>query len=130
MSNITAIIDNLRGTCGVSLASNFYDYGDRPIPDWSRLSSLETTRSTGGCGWQVAGFISTKACQKAYEILKNKNLIVFQSPVRRNNNSGRNFFFVAYDTRVGRKSKNNPEGKFNPEKNSAHAWPFKKVSDY
>lgn len=82
------------GTCGLGVIhgfnSNFADieiYG-RPI----------STIVPQGAGFSVAGFIKTKKCKLAYTELAKKFEMVYQSPVRKNRNTGHRFFFVIYDT--------------------------------
>lgn len=75
-------------TCGVKVAYRFdipNDWGS----DWEKPVPRTLKRSAG---WCLAGFIKTKACKDAYHQWSKKYNIVYQSPVRKNRNSGRNFF--------------------------------------
>lgn len=80
-----------QGCCGVGV---FCDFDS----EWG-IEDLETAPSRGGTEYSIAGFVNTQTCKKAYEILKGRFNIVFQSPVRRNLNSGRDFFFCVYKER-------------------------------
>lgn len=77
----------LPGTCGLSC---FYEFGSSDYGN--PISSL----SLGGIGYSVAGFVNNRACKTAYEEIKEHYEIVFQSPVKRNRNSGNQFFFIVF----------------------------------
>ena len=112
----------LAGTCGVGLFHDFSDYS------WDYENyPLARAGAHGGCGWQIAGFINGDPnVKEAYHILKERYKIVMQSPIRRNSNSGHNFFFVLYDTKKQRKSKNNPTPeKYSLAGNKNYEWPWK-----
>lgn len=80
--------ESLRGTCGVHLF-NYFRGGIDLVP----ISQL----SLGGAKLGCAGFVNTPECLGAYNELKEKFNIVYQSTPRLNSNSGRKFFFVVYD---------------------------------
>jgi hypothetical protein len=88
--------DTVVGACGLGNKYQFeveQDYwGDR---------DLLTKKTDGGTGMFIAAFIPEPNCKAAYEELTAKRRIVFQSPVRRNNNSGNKFFFCVFDERDG-----------------------------
>jgi len=86
---------NLFGTCGVGLYYGF-DYNS---PAWALTINDTRAFVPGGAGWAIAGFVNTPICKKAYGQLAEKHKIIYQSPVRYNDNSGRQFFFCVYDTR-------------------------------
>jgi hypothetical protein len=54
----------------------------------------------------------------AYEELKNKYKVVFQTPVRKNTNSDNDFIFCVFDTKRSKKS-------VREEHNNQYIWPFK-----
>lgn len=106
----------LYGTCGVGL---FYDFGR------SYYGRIQDMAPRGGCGWNIAGFINAPEKKEVYEKLKKKYKIVTQSPVRRNNNSGNQFFYVMYDCKKPRRSKNNPNAEYDLSGNDQYKWPWK-----
>ena len=89
--SVYARLDTVSGACGIGV-----------FDDFSRLTGwgYDIAKSTheGGAGWLVVGYIDTDICKEAYEILKKRFPIVFESPKRKNVNSGNEFFFVIYDT--------------------------------
>ena len=92
MKLVLCYSNTIFGSCGVGTFTEFsscLQYG-------RRLDAVETE---GGCGFLLAGFIDTSICRQAYEILAKRFKVVYQSPVRRNTNSGNRFFFVIYDTK-------------------------------
>jgi hypothetical protein len=109
--------ETLSGTCGVGLFYEFYDNSYR--------GRYEHSRPYGGCGWNIAGFVNDTDSKEVYEDLKTKYKIVTQSPVRRNSNSGNNFFYVMYDCKKPRKSKKNPEANYDLSGNAKLKWPWK-----
>lgn len=84
--------DNLSGACGVSILYNFADA--------YYSGSIEDRDFLGGAWWTSAGFINTKDCKNYYEEFKKHLQIVYQTPVRKNKNSGNAFIFVIYDGKV------------------------------
>jgi hypothetical protein len=111
----------LSSTCGVGLLYNFTSRDNY----WGHPRRSHA-RPVGGCGWNIAGFVNDQDRKEVYEYLKSTYKIVTQSPVRRNNNSGNSFFYVMYDCKKPRRSKNNPEGKWDLSGNDQHKWPWKK----
>lgn len=86
---------NVGGNCGLGVLYNhslakggFY---------YSRAKTA--AKQVGGTGFVVTGFVDSDACQAVYDELKDNYEIIYQSPVRRNRNSGNDFFFCVYDTR-------------------------------
>lgn len=75
------------GTCGVGV---WYGY-NQPM-HWH----AEIRNFWGGINYNIAGFVDTTQCKKVYNEIKNNHTIVFQSPIKRNRNSGRRFFFVVF----------------------------------
>ena len=84
-------VDTLPSTCGVGVLYGFWDSGTR----WS--VPIGDNPEEAGCGWYVAGFINTPNCLEAYNELCEKLTLVYQSPVRLNVNSNRDFFFCIFD---------------------------------
>jgi len=54
-------------------------------------------RHGGGTGFFGTGFIDDARCKAAYELLASKYPLVFQTPVRKNSNSGNTFFYAMFD---------------------------------
>ena len=103
MPKMMAFVDPLTATCGVNLIRSFveafgsgYAYG-RELP---RL---------GGADLALAGFINTPDCKKMYDQLAKQFNIVYQSSVRMNTNSGRQFFIVIYDGKKPKPKKAKPQ---------------------
>ncbi len=79
------------GTCGLGVLYNFSTRNGR----WSYKSNI-TSCSFGGIGYNVAGFVNTRICKRVYEEINEYYEIVFQSPVKKNTNSNRKFFFIIF----------------------------------
>ncbi len=91
--NLNCYMDNLTSTCGVGV---IYEYSDvNSHGKWA--TPFNKDRLEGGTGFEIAGFVKSDTCEKAYKFLSKKGQIVFQSPVRENINSGNEFFFVVLD---------------------------------
>jgi Na+/H+ antiporter NhaA len=87
---ISCMSNYLEGTCGVSVVYSFTN-GQQ----WY-FDELKGQGLLGGIGYSVAGFVNTLVCKEAYQQIKRHYQIVFQSPVKRNANSGRKFFFIVF----------------------------------
>lgn len=84
----------IAGSCGVGMV---FDYRICKDSDYWNIS-LEKYQTEGGCGWVFAAFIEgDETCEQAYEIMKNKWKIMYQSPIKLNINSGNNFFFCIFE---------------------------------
>lgn len=83
-------------SCGLEVVGGFrYERYD-----WENAAEHAVQNRRGrGTGYCVAAFIDTAVCRDAYNVVTKKYKVLFQSPVRRNLNSGRPFFFIIYDTR-------------------------------
>lgn len=80
--------EQLTGTCGVNLFHHFGSYtGNYTL----------TTLPLGAANLACASFINSPECRRAYDALRWRFNVVYQSSVRINENSGRPFFFVVYD---------------------------------
>ena len=80
----------LAGTCALSVFYGFqYAGGKLNVPQ-------------SGTDFFVAGFIDSHHCRTAYQELCSKYKRVYQSPIRRNSNSGRHFFFAVFDKKVNK----------------------------
>lgn len=86
---------NCSGTCGLDV---IYAFNSRDQEAMRMFGLPITGLLPRGAGFSVAGFINTHKCKQAYKELAEKFKTVYQSPVRRNRNSRRKFFFVIYDT--------------------------------
>lgn len=103
-------ITNQVGACGVANLYSFETVNLNTVPEPSCKYYLEEFTKeklhtlSGGCGFLSVGFIDTPLCAKMYKDLKEKFPILYQSPIRFNNNSGNNFFFAVFDTGEKKKS--------------------------
>lgn len=87
-------VGSVPGTCGVGVVFGF-NSNDNDINRYGRPISGIPARNAG---FELAGFIDTPKCKAVYKELSEKWKTVYQSPVRRNRNTGNKFFFVIYDT--------------------------------
>lgn len=88
-ANVSEIVS---GSCGLGILKEF-----RENSNYYRNIDEEFVHC-GGTGFYVAMFVvGDDTCTKAYEILKAKHPIVYESPVRFNVNSGNNVFFCIFD---------------------------------
>lgn len=78
------------GMCGLGVVHSF----DNPHGQQYKVNV--SAARLGGIDFSVAGFTDTKRCQKTYNVIKESFDIVFQSPVKRNRNSGNMFFFIVF----------------------------------
>lgn len=83
--------DSLLTCCGVDEIGEFAMDDDT---DEDFYDDLKHQPSSSGLS--LAVFIDTPPCRKAYELLKNKYTILYQSPVCYNRGSGNNLFLVVY----------------------------------
>lgn len=97
MAKISAYSDTVDGTCGVGVLNSFAVIGNGHNY-YGPTTQIEDLDNEGGCGWLICGYVNNDVCRAAYEILKERHKLLFQSPVRRNINSDHDFFFVMYDT--------------------------------
>lgn len=69
----------------------------------SQTRNLETSNLVSnlgmGTGFFIASFIECDSSKQAYEVLTAKYPVVYQSPVRNNNNSQNDFFFCVFDAK-------------------------------
>lgn len=87
-------IETLPANCGVGV---LYSFGTMSSPDWPTTEAKEIIQEEGGgIGYNIAGFINNKSCHDAYQWIKENYEIVFQSPVKINDNSGNRFFFIVF----------------------------------
>lgn len=87
--------DSVIHSCGLEVVGDFGTDCDGPCDRYIPLEDLQF----GHTGFFVAGFIEDDICKEAYKILSKKHKIVYQSPVRRNMNSGNMFYFVIFDSK-------------------------------
>lgn len=122
MRDVYSTCTRLYGTCGADVEYAFTQYkgwGDVDV----EVGTHRNDWNTGGAGWKVAGFVSTAACEAAYEALKERYKIVFQGERRRNRNSGNSFIFVLYDTR---RTRHKDRAAYIADCNKDKMWPFRK----
>jgi hypothetical protein len=94
---LTGYSDSLSGACGIGLFADFEKVELRKN-SWYKPTPLKDEKNHGGSGWAISGFIDNEDCREAYDTLKEKYGILYQSPVRMNANSGNEFFFCLYDS--------------------------------
>lgn len=92
------LCDTVPGSCGLGVAFEF-SYTTFVHPSWSSAKPIDKDFvHSGGTGFFVAMFVvGDETCDKAYEVLKAKYEIVYQSPVRKNVNSNNDVFFCVFD---------------------------------
>lgn len=83
--------DIVPNNCGLANWYLFWHEGNEGIGGFNP--------SLAGCGWNLASFRNKPAERKVYEWIKSKYPIVFQSPVRVNKRTKREWFFVIFDTK-------------------------------
>lgn len=83
-------------TCGVTELGHFRN---SQVYYWDNsVVTIQNLTKPAGAGWFIAGFTENlPVYREAYEQLKKKYKIVYQSPVRINTRTGREFFFCIYD---------------------------------
>lgn len=93
--SLCALTTTLAGGCGVNVLYNFAFCnpiaGNLNSPDLKRNLKL-------GVGITIANFVDKEVCKDMYKKLSSRYLILYQSPVRRNSRTGRQGFFVVFDT--------------------------------
>lgn len=99
---IRASYQNLAGSCGLGLVYSFIDVREGQYTH--QMPVVQAGQYAGGTGFFNVAFVNTDTCRKAFDDLVKNYKVVFQSPTRRNNNSGRGFFFLVLD-RSNRKRK-------------------------
>lgn len=86
---VYAEVDSLPDTCGLEVV---FAFDDRR---WWGAEAINEMRF-GGIGYGVAGFIDDEICKEAYKELCERFHLEYQSPVKRNPNSGNLFFFCVF----------------------------------
>lgn len=86
----TGTVDSACGIGWIGYFVNGHQSDDYPLIE---------IEPSGGAKFTVVGFINTNQCKEAYRILAERFKILYQSPVRVNENTGNRFFFVVYDTK-------------------------------
>lgn len=84
--------DRVTGTCFLNSIDGFF--GNNSLPN--KAQTLEISR---GGGWTVAGYINNSGCRANYEYMVKHYPVLYQSPVRVSTRTGRQCFFVVYDTK-------------------------------
>jgi hypothetical protein len=88
--------DTVSGACGLGNFNNFIEskYASR----WGTYSNnIPDNGDGGGTGFFVAAFVESHICKNMYLELCSKYKLCFQSEVRKNANSGNEFFFCVFD---------------------------------
>lgn len=80
--------------CGLGVVGSF------DAAYYPQTKQLITNQFTNyGTGFFVSGFIDNYSCKKAYKFLTSNFKLIYQSPVRVNTNTDREFFFCIFDTK-------------------------------
>lgn len=116
MSKIYVSQRTLENGCGLGYISNYRDYTDQ----WT-ITVKPKAVTAGGTGLFIGCFVNSINCKKVYEEACANHRLVFQTPMRRNNNSGRGFFTAMFDRSQSKKLKANMPA---VEPN----WPWKKTT--
>ena len=66
-------------------------------PSGNKVVPMIPGNHKGGCGFSGTGFIPTKVSKDSYEYMCKTFRLVFQTPVRKNKNSGNMFFYAMFD---------------------------------
>lgn len=91
--NVRVATSALAGGCGIHVLHGF----EHPSSYYSKLKDFHTLLSKGS-GFTIVNFVNAPNCKKVYREMLSFYKIVYQSPVRRNSRSGRDGFFVVFDT--------------------------------
>lgn len=84
------LITRVYGNCGVGCISGFNN------PNNYMHNLTERNLVANGIGYSITGFVQSDRCERVYKHIADNYNIVFQSPVKHNNNSGRKFFFIIF----------------------------------
>jgi hypothetical protein len=105
-------LETLVGACGVGI---LYEYAIDDDDDgvFGEVEPREFAEA-GGAGWTCAGFIEADYCKDTWNYLTKRFKLVYKTPIRKNKNSGNDFFFAVFDGMEKR-----------PAKARALKWPFK-----
>jgi hypothetical protein len=101
MLRLNAVVSNLSGNCGIISVtshgiSNNNNWKLEPAPNYNL--NFSRCYQHPHAGWCLVSFIDVERCQKMYKKLTSEYKLVFQSEVRKNTNTGNQFFFIILDT--------------------------------
>lgn len=88
------LTDTVSGTCFLNSIDGFYSV-TAAIP--TKTQEIEVLAKGGG--WTVAGYVNNAGSKANYKYMVKNYPVLYQSPVRTSTRSGRQCFFVVYDTR-------------------------------
>lgn len=71
-------------------------HGACGIWNWIYFDGWSNPKGSPGAGLHIANFINSYACREAYKDMSKKYKLLYQSPVRQNNNSGNHGFFCVF----------------------------------
>ena len=84
-----AASETIPGACGVANLFQYRSYFE---------DEISTIMPQGGAGWVFASFVvGCKDSDEAYADMYARWPVVYKSPVRKNKNSGNEFYFVIFD---------------------------------
>lgn len=96
---VKAYIGAVPGNCGILLLSG-HNNNRQPGDYWAPTLTKTRLANSRNTGFGITGFVNEPRCKAVYNWLIKNYEIVYQSPVRRNRNTGHDFFFVVFDTRT------------------------------
>lgn len=92
---LTFAHENLPFCCGVKDVGDF-DYYEEPTREEPAVEEFDSVRRSG-TGLFTATFVNNHSNQKAYEYLVSKYKLLYQSPVKNNDNSRNDLFLCVFD---------------------------------
>ena len=93
--NVHAQQTELDWGCGVKVVGNFCNYGS----GYNKENLSNPDNFYSGTGFFISSFVNDALCRDAYQTIKEKFEITYQSPVKTNSHSGNRFFFIVYRKR-------------------------------
>lgn len=120
---IVAEYEDVDGCCGVGVINYFASIDNDEEGDFGYKTNINKI-VVGGAKFAITGMIDNTKCKEAYDILQAEREFLYQSPVRKNENSGNMFFFIVIDTR----NRSDAAKKRFVETNKNFGWPAKWTS--
>ncbi len=94
MKQVKCSLSEVAGTCGLGLLRSFETSFCRHTKN-----DIASYYKFSGTGFFVAGFVNEGRCKRAYKFLTSNFKLIYQSPVRVNTNTDRQFFFCIFDSK-------------------------------
>lgn len=102
MKVIKANILKVEGGCGIlnvfgyAFSIGEILYHEKYIEKFD-FKSRHSSSNYCHANWTLLCFVNTPVCEEVYKLMTSRYNIAFQSPVRRNDGSGNDFFFIILD---------------------------------